>query len=59
VEEIIKSTNRSTEDSREGRVIGPWAFMAWIMTLASRTREKVLAANLPQVRFKAKQELVK
>lgn len=34
-------------------------FMAWIMTLASRTREKVLAANLPQVRFKARQELAK
>ena len=32
-------------------------FKAWIKTLASRTREKVLAANLPQVRFKARQEL--
>lgn len=36
-----------------------WEFMAQIMILASRIREKVLKANLPQVRFKYRQELAR
>lgn len=46
MEEIIKFINRSIEDSREGRVIGLWAFMVWIMILVLRIREKVLVVNL-------------